>query len=195
MEAIEKIILQLKEQAEEERLSYEKAEKERIESDYQASLIEIEAEHKQRLEKSIHLLEKNYKQMQNRQQVETKQQILNQKQLFLELLFEDAVTAMENWTTEEHRDFAKKALQGLRDLNGELVFICGSKTKAVFTSEWVAEQNKQLDYRLLFSEETIENQAGFLLNDNGVQYNFLYQTLVQDIQSDLGYELAQEFFA
>ncbi|MGM0213279.1 hypothetical protein [Enterococcus sp. AZ109] len=195
MEAIEKIIQQLDEQAAAERQTLETKEKQRIEQEHQAGLKEIEAEHEQRLQKSLKAVDQKYKQLSNRQQVETKQMTLNQKQTFLELLFEDAVEAMESWTPEVQRKFAEQALADLNDLTGELSFVCGEKSQKAFTSEWIAAQNKVLPFQLKASAEVVNNQAGFLINDHGVQYNFLFRTLVQDIQSEMSYELAQEFFA
>lgn len=195
MEAIEKIIQQLNEQAAAERQTLEANEQQRMEQEHQASLAEIELEHKKRLNKSLKTLDQKYKQQANRQQVETKQAVLNQKQTFLELLFEDAVEAMEQWDSEKQRAFGKQALMNLSGLNGEVLFVCGEKSQAAFSTEWIAEQNKDLPFQLVASDDVLKNQAGFVINDRGVQYNFLFRTLVQDIQSEMSYELAQEFFA
>ncbi|MGG5315746.1 hypothetical protein [Enterococcus sp. AZ072] len=195
MDAIEKIIQQLDEQAAAERQTLKANEQQRIEQEYQASLTEIKMDHEKRLEKSLKTLNQKYKQQANRQQVETKQAILNQKQTFLELLFEDAIEAMEQWDVEKQQTFGQQALVNLTGLDGKVLFICGEKSQAAFSKEWIAEQNKVLPFQLVVSDDLLKNQAGFVINDHGVQYNFLFRTLVQDIQSEMSYELAQEFFA
>ena len=195
MEAIEKIIQQLNEQAAAERQTLEASEQQRMEQEHQASLTEIELEHEKRLNKSLKALDQKYKQQANRQQVETKQAVLNQKQTFLELLFEDAVEAMEQWDAEKQQEFGKQALMNLTGVNGEVIFVCGEKSQAAFSSEWITELNEVLPFQLAASEDLLKNQAGFVINDRGVQYNFLFRTLVQDVQSEMSYELAQEFFA
>ena len=40
----------------------------------------------------------------------------------------------------------------------------------------------------------ITNQAGFILDKEGVQYNFLYQRLVREIQQREGFKIAQMIF-
>ena len=62
MEAIEKIVEQLNQQAELEQLQLKEKETNRIDQEFQAELSEIEIEHQKRLEKSLKNLEINYKQ-------------------------------------------------------------------------------------------------------------------------------------
>ena len=193
MEAIEKIVEQLNQQADLEQRQLKEKETARIDQEFQAELTEIEAEHQKRLEKNLKNLENNYKQATNRQQVAQKQMILNQKQAILERVFAEAVTQMENWTLNEQQKFAHNALEKMQ-LQGELVFIPGEKSQAVFSEEWLNEQNRKLAYQLVVGNEPITGQAGFVLDKEGVQYNFLYQSLVREIQQRESYQTAQTLF-
>ncbi|MBO0450909.1 MULTISPECIES: hypothetical protein [Enterococcus] len=193
MEAIEKIVEQLNQQADLEQRQLKEKETARIDQEFQAELTEIEAEHQKRLEKNVQNLENNYKQATNRQQVAQKQMILNQKQAILERVFAEAVTQMENWAPEEQRKFAHDAL-GKMPLQGELVFIPGEKSQAIFTEEWLVEQSQKLTYQLTIGGEPVIGQAGFILDKEGVQYNFLYQSLVREIQQRESYQTAETLF-
>lgn len=193
MEAIEKIVEQLNQQADQERRQLKEKETARIDQESQAELEEIQAEHKNRLDKSLKNLENNYKQATNRQQVAQKQMILNQKQAILERVFNEAVIQMETWAEKDQLEFAHNALKKLT-LSGELVFIPGEKSQAIFTENWLAKQNEGLDYKLIMEKQSISNQAGFILDKNGVQYNFLYQSLVREIQERESFQIAQTLF-
>lgn len=193
MEAIEKIVEQLNQQAGLELRQLKEKETARIDQEFQAELTEIKTDHQKRLDKNIQSLENSYKQATNRQQVAQKQMILNQKQAILERVFAEAVIKMEDWSLEEQQKFAHNALNKLQ-LKGELVFIPGEKSQAIFTDEWLSEQNNTLPYHLVLGKTFVGDQAGFILDKEGVQYNFLYQSLVREIQQRESFKFAQELF-
>lgn len=193
MEAIEKIVEQLNQQADLELRQLKEKETARIDQEFQAELTEIKTDHQKRLEKNIQSLENSYKQATNRQQVAQKQMILNQKQAILEQVFAEAVIKMEDWSLEDQQKFAHNALNKLQ-LQGELVFIPGEKSQTLFTEEWLSEQNNILPYHLVLGKTSVGDQAGFILDREGVQYNFLYQSLVREIQQRESFQFAQELF-
>lgn len=190
MDAIEKIIEQLNQEAQLKQTEFQATEKARIDQEFQAGLQEIELEQKKRYENQIHQLEEKNKQQKNRQQVAAKQANLNLKQKLLDEMFVAANEAMNTWSIEEHQNFASAALTKLA-VSDSLQFISGELTKDAYTKEWLANQNAQLTYQLTLAEEVIPNQAGFILDKEGIQYNFLYQTLVEEQKETLSFELAQ----
>ena len=108
MNAIEKIISQMNEAAEQERAALEQEERMKIDQNFEQKRTQIETEHQKQKEKQIELLEKKYRQLRNRQQVEVRQENLNAKQEFLRRLFADAIAEMENWDESEQIQFIKK---------------------------------------------------------------------------------------
>lgn len=193
MEAIEKIVEQLNHQAKMERHQLQERETARIDQEFQAELAEMKSENDKRLEKSLIHLENNYKQAMNRQQVNQKQTILNQKQTILERVFNESVIFMEALSPQTQQEFAQNALKKM-NIEGEIIFIPGEKSQALFSKEWLDEQNKKLIYQLVLGEERIADQAGFILNKEGVQYNFLYQSLVREIQQRESFQIARSLF-
>ncbi|EGP5324228.1 ATPase V [Enterococcus faecium] len=193
MNAIEKIISQMNEAAEQERAALEQEERMKIDQNFEQKRTQVETEHQKQKEKQIELLEKKYRQLRNRQQVEVRQENLNAKQEFLRRLFADAVTEMENWDESEQIQFIKNALYSL-PLTGKVVFIAGEKSAAYLSQTLLDEWNNELPFMMVLSDETVADQAGFLINDQGVQYNFLFSSLVQDIQGTMSFEIANQLF-
>ncbi|HFM7953866.1 TPA: V-type ATP synthase subunit E [Enterococcus faecium] len=193
MNAIEKIISQMNEAAEQERAALEQEERMKIDQNFEQKRTQVETEHQKQKEKQIELLEKKYRQLRNRQQVEVRQEYLNAKQEFLRRLFADAVTEMENWDESEQIQFIKNALYSL-PLTGKVAFIAGEKSAAYLSQTLLDEWNNELPFMMVLSDETVADQAGFLINDQGVQYNFLFSSLVQDIQGTMSFEIANQLF-
>ena len=193
MNAIEKIISQMNEAAEQERAALEQEERMKIDQNFEQKRTQVETEHQKQNEKQIELLEKKYRQLRNRQQVEVRQENLNAKQEFLRRLFADAVTEMENWDESEQIQFIKNALYSL-PLTGKVAFIAGEKSAAYLSQTLLDEWNNELPFMMVLSDETVADQAGFLINDQGVQYNFLFSSLVQDIQGTMSFEIANQLF-
>ena len=193
MSAIEKIISQMNEAAEQERAALEQEERMKIDQNFEQKRTQVETEHQKQKEKQIELLEKKYRQLRNRQQVEVRQENLNAKQEFLRRLFADAVTEMENWDESEQIQFIKNALYSL-PLTGKVAFIAGEKSAAYLSQTLLDEWNNELPFMMVLSDETVADQAGFLINDQGVQYNFLFSSLVQDIQGTMSFEIANQLF-
>lgn len=193
MNAIEKIISQMNEAAEQERAALEQEERMKIDQNFEQKRTQVETEHQKQKEKQIELLEKKYRQLRNRQQVEVRQENLNAKQEFLRRLFADAVTEMENWDESEQIQFIKNALYSL-PLTGKVAFIAGEKSAAYLSQTLLDEWNNELPFMMVLSDGTVADQAGFLINDQGVQYNFLFSSLVQDIQGTMSFEIANQLF-
>ncbi|EJC3743841.1 ATPase V [Enterococcus faecium] len=193
MNAIEKIISQMNEAAEQERAALEQEERMKIDQNFEQKRTQVETEHQKQKEKQIELLEKKYRQLRNRQQVEVRQENLNAKQEFLRRLFADAVTEMENWDESEQIQFIKNALYSL-PLTGKVAFIAGEKSAAYLSQTLLDEWNNELPFMMILSDETVADQAGFLITDQGVQYNFLFSSLVQDIQGTMSFEIANQLF-
>ncbi len=118
---------------------------------------------------------------------------MNAKQEFLRRLFADAIAEMENWDESEQIQFIKNSLYSL-PLTGKVAFIAGEKSAAYLSQTLLDEWNNELPFTMVLSDESVAGQAGFLINDQGVQYNFLFSSLVQDIQGTMSFEIANQLF-
>lgn len=191
MSAIEKIVEQMKTKAHEELSLLVKNEKKRIDAEFQKNQSILQDTYEKQRNKQVEMIQGKYRQLSNRQQMEHRQQSLNHKQQLLNQLFEDAKQEMEAWEPTELQAFAKVVLP-LIPLKDQAVFIPGEKSRHVYTADFLNQL--QLPYQLTYSDQAVANQAGFVVNSQGVQYNCLFSSLVTDVQSELSYELAQQLF-
>lgn len=192
MDAIEKIIAEMKQQAAAENDAYQTAEKKKIDEQYAADLTQLQTDFEKQKTRQLTAIEGNYRQKKNRQQVEIRQNSLQEKQDFLASLFQRAAEEMANWSAEEAQQFAEAALKQLPLKNTVRLFV-GEKSN-YFSQEWVNQVNQSLPYQLTLMATPIKNQAGFIVDDQGIQYNFIFENLVKDVQGELSVEIAQQLF-
>lgn len=193
MSAIDNIIEQIESQARSERESFEKKELARLDEVYQQKFNLLAQDKERQLKKQAEMLDKKYKQLHNRQEVEARQTILNEKQRYLEQLFVQAAEEMAAWSAEKMQDFAQKALVNL-DLDHEVQFISGEYSKNAYSADFIAQMNTQLPFSMKLADEIIDKQAGFIIDDGGVQYNFIFENLIKDIQTTMSFDLANQLF-
>ena len=193
MSAIDNIIEQIESQARSERESFEKKELARLDEVYQQKFNLLAQDKERQLKKQAEMLDKKYKQLHNRQEVEARQTILNEKQRYLEQLFVQAAEEMAAWSAEKMQDFSQKALVNL-DLDHEVQFISGEYSKKAYSADFIAQMNTQLPFSMKLADEIIDKQAGFIIDDGGVQYNFVFENLIKDIQTTMSFDLANQLF-
>ncbi|MGM0275701.1 V-type ATP synthase subunit E [Enterococcus sp. AZ080] len=193
MNAIDNIIRQMNETAEAERAAFEKAEREKIDQQFKIERARLEADDEKQKSKELEEIEKSYRQLRNRQKVEVRQATLNEKQEFLHRLFAEARQELESWPAEDQLSLMFNMVQNL-SLSGEVTLLAGEKSAAILTNEVVTKWNQQLPFTLHLSDRRIAKEAGFLIDDQGVQYNFVYSDLVQEVQEQMRFEIAKQLF-
>lgn len=191
MDAIEKIVQQILAKGQAEITELRHAEKTRIDEAHNERLVTLQELEKQQIAKNKQAIEKEFHQKRNRQQLDVRQSVLNQKQAYLVTLFEEAVTALESQSTEELQAFAEQALKSL-NLAGAVV-VPGAKSAAALTAAWLTNVNQKLGttYQL---GATVSGEAGFIVEQEGVEYNFLFTSLVREIQETESFQVAERLF-
>ena len=132
MDAIEKIISEIKQQGKQEVEAYVTSEQTRIDQEFQAAQQEILLKQEHEIEKRQQQLLKEFKQRQQRQTLEIRQDALNKKQAYLNQLFDEVVLKMSEWSAEEFQEFMKAQLGSL-ELTGKATILLGeySQTKVL----------------------------------------------------------------
>lgn len=128
------------------------------------------------------------------QQIHNKerQTSLISKQQMLNTLFKAAVEKMEQWSGQEDFDFFMQIMPKYAQEPVEVIF--GDKTRRKFTdNDFQAMQ--QAYPNLTISERTIPYQAGFILTRDRIDYNYTYESLVEDTQNHVGTDIANDVFA
>lgn len=193
MDAIDKIITQMNKTAQEERTLLEATKRNEIEQEFETKRLKLENDFQKQKARQLEGIERNYRQLRNRQQVESRQQTLNEKQNFLQRLFTEATTQLESQPKEAQIDLMTEMLHTLT-LKGQVRLILGEKTVDHVSLELIDKWNNELPFELVLDEEVIEKQAGFLIDDQGVQYNFLYRNLIREVEETMRFEIAQQLF-
>ncbi|MFQ9321059.1 MAG: ATPase V [Enterococcus durans] len=193
MDAIDKIITQMNKTAQEERTLLEATKRNEIEQEFETKRLKLENDFQKQKVRQLEGIERNYRQLRNRQQVESRQQTLNEKQNFLQRLFTEATTQLESQPKEAQIDLMTEMLHTLT-LTGQVRLILGEKTVDHVSLELIDKWNNEVPFELVLDEEVIEKQAGFLIDDQGVQYNFLYRNLIREVEETMRFEIAQQLF-
>ncbi|MGC6767846.1 hypothetical protein ACYSNR_11620 [Enterococcus sp. LJL128] len=192
MDAIEKIVEQILEKGKEEAAAYKTVEKERIENEFAEQAAAVEIQEKKQIKKNDEQMKKAFKQKQNRQQLEVKQTTLNDKQELLSRLFKETVEKMNHWDLTTFQQFASGILANL-ELAGEVEVSVGEFSQDKISQEWLQTFNTT-DLKLTLSDQLIRKESGFVLAKDGIEYNFLFSTLVQEIQTAESYKIAEMLF-
>lgn len=192
MDAIEKIVEQILEKGQKEVSDLKKIELERIDQEYQEQAEALLLQENKLIEKNKEQTMKAFKQRSNRQQLEIKQATLNQKQAYLEQLFSEAIERMNHWTEPEFQTFAKQIIAQLT-IEGEAQLTLGAFSKGKLSDKWVLDHSSE-KLKLTLDEDVIPNEGGFIIAKEGIEYNFLFASLVQEIQKMESFKLAEMLF-
>ncbi|MBF6978244.1 hypothetical protein IU403_03690 [Aerococcaceae bacterium zg-BR22] len=140
-----------------------------------------------------HLLDKEAQRL-----VRLEQQMTNQgrqgnlinRQHLIDELFEGAVEQMTNWSSDTLQSFLFKVLDQFQQ---QVTLVFGDKTKGQLSTEQLAALQSHYP-NVTVSEELLANAAGFIIRDARVDYNFLYNQLVDSIRSEMSTQLVQQVF-
>ncbi|MBD3949870.1 hypothetical protein I4Q36_01720 [Tuanshanicoccus lijuaniae] len=140
-----------------------------------------------------HLLDKEAQRL-----VRLEQQMTNQgrqgnlinRQHLIDELFEGAVEQMTNWSSDTLQSFLSKVLDQFQQ---QVTLVFGDKTKGQLSTEQLAALQSHYP-NVTVSEELLANAAGFIIRDARVDYNFLYNQLVDSIRSEMSTQLVQQVF-
>ncbi|MBF0010040.1 hypothetical protein HAX40_03460 [Enterococcus casseliflavus] len=181
MDAIDKMIAELDQEAQTKRERLAAAERARISETMARDWAKKESDLQLRAQQAKKQAEKNYHQAQNRQASAAKQQQMVKQNEYLTQLFEQAYQQMVAWTPEELQSFAENVLQQL-PISGTVTFHAGPEQAAHLDAAWLTSCQTKLPYQIKTGAPLTE--AGFLVDDNGIQYNFTYQVLLDEYKKE-----------
>lgn len=181
MDAIDKMIAELDREAKEKRQVIETDTKTRIDADFAAAWSQKELEIKRHSAEAKKQIEKNYQQDMNRRIKAAKQEGIKQAHEELETLFAAAYQKMNGLAPDTVQHLAENTLMQL-PVSGEVIFRCGQQQSASLTKDWLTAVNQRLPYLARMGKPL--EQAGFIVEDNGVFYNFTYQALLEEYKNE-----------
>lgn len=181
MDAIDKMIAELDREAKEKRQAIETDTKTRIDADFSAAWSQKELEIKRHSVEAKKQIEKNYQQDMNRRIKAAKQEGIKQAHKELETLFAAAYQKMNGLAPDTVQHLAENTLMQL-PVSGEVIFRCGQQQSASLTKDWLTAVNQRLPYLARMGKPL--EQAGFIVEDNGVFYNFTYHALLEEYKNE-----------
>lgn len=118
---------------------------------------------------------------------EKRNTLLGEKQAILANIYEGAIEKMSNWDTETFQQFAGNILK--RFSNKAVTFVTGEKSAEHITSAF-----KAANPSVTFSDDFMPGKAGFIVSVDGVDYNYFFDQVVEEIQKDFTPKLASLAF-
>jgi V/A-type H+-transporting ATPase subunit E len=114
--------------------------------------------------------------------------VLKEKQVILKSVFQQALEKMNTWDETHFAQFLNGVLSQADDSKAYSI-VPGAKSIAHFKGKEL--QQLLVKYPAVkISEETIPNKAGFILQESGVDYNYCFDDLIEDVKNDFAAELA-----
>lgn len=156
-------------------------EKQKLEEKAQTQKASIESKSKQNLEVLYNTLENN-----------KRDQILAEKQKYIQKVFQDAKEKLEHIDQETFQKFLQKVLND-RQFNKNTRLHLGEKSQAKLTQADLDRLTQNNSFVEL-SDQYITNEAGFILEQDGVQYNYIFSELVDERKSDIIANVSHELF-
>lgn len=136
--------------------------------------------------------EQRYTIRKNTLEIKRRNEVLTGKQNILNAVFKEANTKLDNLDKADFKTFTLGVLNQF-DEDAALTIKLGAKSAATFDKTWLdAFTGKTFIVRV--SEETIANESGFIIEKDGIDYNFLFNNLIEDIKMDILPEISKELF-
>lgn len=127
--------------------------------------------------------------------VTSRNKVLAAKQAVLDELFSEARQKLQELSAEEFEDFVTKNLQKAQ-LSGPAEMVLGENSLHYATEEaiqkWRASVQPQAD--LVIAKQTIPRRSGFLLRQGDIEFNFIFESLLNASEEDLSNQLLQLIF-
>lgn len=178
---------------EENKIFYEEKKKE-LETEFSQQIETIESGKAIQTERIVSRIEREYQQLYNRQELAFKQKVNQKKQFLIEEVFRMVFEKMKNWDRESFLKNLSSILKS-NELTGFVKVIPGEYSKEFITDEQLevfAKQHGSVQYVL--GESVVPKDGGFLLEQAGIEYNFLYSSIIDEIREKREMELARQLF-
>ncbi|WP_034550509.1 V-type ATP synthase subunit E [Carnobacterium funditum] len=133
--------------------------------------------------------EKNKNSLENQK----RNKILAEKQHFLLNIFEKVQTTMEQWDETEFQQFLLSVLEQFKSLE-TIELVLGEHSSSKVSEYWLRSLTQQ-GIPVSLSSETISKKSGFIVKDQtGIQYNYLFDSLITEIKSQLIPSVSKKLF-
>lgn len=172
------------EEAEKEIAKKERIKKQQLEKEVAAHLARYEKELQKELSLKVSDLH-----------VKSRNRMLAAKQQVLDELFADAKEQLQNITAEDFDAFVERKL-ALVQLTGTVELVFGSKSAPLVSETMIQRWQAQFepDLTIQIAKETIPNRSGVVFKQGEVEFNFIFEALLESKEEELSYQLIAFIF-
>ncbi|BAM47460.1 MAG: hypothetical protein GX972_07580 [Amphibacillus sp.] len=182
------ILAQTKEQGESKLAEYRKIADDKLEETRQ-KLQQNEEKQKELIVQSVN---NDYERQAQTMKNNLRNNILAKKQALLNTIFDKAIEEIQNWDDNQFAEFISGVLKQI-DQNKSWSIVPGEHSIDKIKSKPVQEVLAQYSV-VTVSDEIVKNKAGFILEQGGIDYNFCFDILINELKKEFSPQLASLAF-
>ena len=166
-----------------------------LNEDFKQKMTKIETDKEARYQKQRAVIKETYEKKIPRIELEKNQSIMLEKQAYLKKVIDKMAVKLKTLSKEESQSFMSSIFIS-NDLSGQIDVLIGELSQETITQEWLdqlANQN-EMPVTYVLSSEVISNDGGFILSQDGIEYNYLYSSILDQISEEKEYDIVSELF-
>lgn len=167
-------------------------EKKKAEDDIQAARAKAEQDKQAQKEAIDEELKQEYAIRKNTLDIQKRNQILEHKQTVLAKVLADVKTELSEVDEATFQAFLSGVFNQFEG-QGQVELKLGEQSKNLVDQSWL-DQLSVTGLQVTLSAETEKREAGAIIQKDGVEYNFLFSELVDDMRTELLPSISQELF-
>lgn len=180
----EQVLTRTKEEGQKKLDDYQKVSHDKIEETRQKLV-----ENKKKREESIEFkLKSDYERQEQTLANQQRNRILAKKQTLLNSVFDQAIDELTNWDANKFASFLTGVLAQL-NREEQWTLVPGQVSLDHFQADQVKACLNEYPFVTL-SKEGLEGKAGFILQQGGIDYNFCFDVLIDELRKEFSPQLA-----
>ena len=121
----------------------------------------------------------------------SKKEILQEKRRLLDSVFDEVYSLMSGWSGVTLVQFIQSAVAQLPK-QGKITLVLGEATASQLSQEDIHQLTNASELEV--SQMTLKQKVGFVLQQSGIEYNYLFDALLKDLKQEYSPELAKKAF-
>ena len=121
----------------------------------------------------------------------SKKEILQEKRRLLDSVFDEVYSLMSGWSGVTLVQFIQSAVAQLPN-QGKITLVLGEATASQLSQEDIHQLSNASELEM--SQTTLKQKVGFVLQQSGIEYNYLFDALLKDLKQEYSPELAKKAF-
>lgn len=121
----------------------------------------------------------------------SKKEILQEKRRLLDSVFDEVYSLMSGWSGVTLVQFIQSAVAQLPK-HEKITLVLGEATASQLSQEDIHQLTNASELEV--SLTTLKQKVGFVLQQSGIEYNYLFDALLKDLKQEYSPELAKKAF-